>query len=154
MQVITTSHLYKSIPMHVLDQPEFINAAAWVQTNLTAMELLPVLKSIEADAGRTLDAQRWGPRPLDMDIIFFDNQQIKTDTLTVPHPRWHERAFVCRPVSDLIDSKNSSLPQVRSPQYIAEALTTCDLHCADVQSSILAVARHMARCEAQVVAVS
>eukprot|EP00892_Ulva_mutabilis_P006603 jgi/Ulvmu1/4314/UM002_0035.1 len=111
IKVTKTSHLYKSAPMHVTEQPSFINAAAWVHTSLTASELLPVLKSIEADAGRKLDAQRWGPRPLDLDIIFFESQQVKSEVLTVPHPRWQERPFVCRPVLDLIDTQNASLPQ-------------------------------------------
>lgn len=98
--------------MHVLDQPEFVNAAAWIQTSLQATELLNVLKAVEASAGRQLNAQRWGPRPLDIDIIFFDNDSIETDVLNIPHPRWKDRPFVCRPVLDLLHPQDERLAKV------------------------------------------
>lgn len=98
--------------MHVLDQPDFINAAACVQTNLTATKLLSVLKKVEAGAGRQLDGQRWGPRPLDIDIVFFNNDSIESRVLTVPHLRWQDRPFVCQPILDLYDPQDVNVTKV------------------------------------------
>jgi 2-amino-4-hydroxy-6-hydroxymethyldihydropteridine diphosphokinase / dihydropteroate synthase len=101
MQVLRTSHMYLSAPMHVEDQPKFLNAAALVGTDLDPHALLAHCKDIERNAGRSAGGQRWGPRPLDLDIIFYNSFRCNTEQLTVPHPRWHERPFVSVPVSDL-----------------------------------------------------
>lgn len=99
--------------MHVTDQPMFLNAAIWVETSLSAHKLLKVAKKVEADAGRDFEGRRWGPRPLDIDIIFHEETNFATEELTIPHPRWQDRAFVCRPVLDLCTPETARLAWVR-----------------------------------------
>jgi 2-amino-4-hydroxy-6-hydroxymethyldihydropteridine diphosphokinase len=102
VQVVRTSNLYRSAPMHVTEQPPFLNAAALITTSLPPEQLLSTLKRVEASAGRDLHAgQRWGPRPLDLDIIFYGDTTMHSEHLTLPHERWLERPFVALPVSEL-----------------------------------------------------
>ena len=101
VQVLRTSNLYQSQPMHVVEQPPFLNAAALMDTPLPAAELLKRIKSAEAAAGRDFAGQRWGPRPLDIDIIFHGGGACSTESLTLPHPRWKERPFVTLPICEL-----------------------------------------------------
>ena len=82
------------------DQPDYLNAVCEFQTQLDADSLLNALQSIEQHAGRKRDIH-WGPRTLDLDIIWYENFTSATDRLTVPHPRAHLRAFVVRPLLDL-----------------------------------------------------
>ena len=88
--------------MYVTDQPAFLNAAALIATKQLPQELLATLKATEELAGRNTEGgARWGPRPLDLDIVFHDRGPVATSTLTVPHARWRERPFVTIPVADL-----------------------------------------------------
>ncbi len=82
------------------DQPDYLNAVCAFETQLDPLALLRALQRIEAEAGRTREV-RWGPRTLDLDIIWVENFHSDTATLTVPHPRAHERAFVLQPLVDL-----------------------------------------------------
>lgn len=103
IKVLRTSLLYETAPVHVTDQAPFINAALLARTDLPPLQLLYDLKQVEKATGRDLaTGQRWGPRPLDLDVIFYGPQKIDHDALTVPHPRWSERAFVLAPVADLL----------------------------------------------------
>ena len=81
-------------------QPDYINAAAQLQTSLSPEALLDLLQAIEQqqDRVRTL---RWGPRTIDLDILLYDNLEQDTARLTIPHPRMHERAFVLLPLADI-----------------------------------------------------
>jgi 2-amino-4-hydroxy-6-hydroxymethyldihydropteridine diphosphokinase len=95
-KVLRTSLLYETAPMHVTEQPAFINAAVLARTDLPPLQLLYGVKQIEKAAGRDLaTGQRWGPRPLDLDIIFYGPQRIDHESLTVPHPRWGAGRFRC-----------------------------------------------------------
>ncbi|KAI8464202.1 MAG: Dihydropteroate synthase-like protein [Monoraphidium minutum] len=103
IKVLRTSLLYETAPMHVTDQPPFINAALLARTDLPPLQLLYHLKQIEKATGRDLQTgQRWGPRPLDLDVIFYGPQAIDHEALTVPHPRWEQRPFVQAPLADLL----------------------------------------------------
>jgi len=97
------SDAYETKPVGPIPQGEFLNAAAAIDTTLTPTELLAELQRIEQDAGRADTSQRikWGPRELDLDILFFDDQVIATDTLSVPHPMLHDRWFVLKPLADI-----------------------------------------------------
>jgi 2-amino-4-hydroxy-6-hydroxymethyldihydropteridine diphosphokinase len=98
---VTLSKWYKSKAIGGPDnQPDYINAVCRLETNLTPFQLLKALQNVEQLAGRTREV-RWGPRTLDLDIIWYENFTSNTSTLTVPHPRAHERAFVLKPLSDL-----------------------------------------------------
>jgi 7,8-dihydro-6-hydroxymethylpterin-pyrophosphokinase len=78
-----------------------------VDTALGPASLLRAVKQMEADQGRT-PGERWGPRPVDIDILLYDKQEINTPTLVIPHPRMWERAFVLRPLADLVPDLISS----------------------------------------------
>ena len=70
------------------DQPNFLNAALLARTHLQPLELLKVLKDLEAKAGRQAGGVRFGPRPLDLDIIFYGGQEVRHERLEIPHPRY------------------------------------------------------------------
>jgi pantoate--beta-alanine ligase len=82
-------------------QGPFLNGAAELRTVLPPLALLGVLQALEAEAGRRLPAPRNHPRPLDLDLLFYGDQTIDTKDLVVPHPRWHAREFVRRPLREL-----------------------------------------------------
>ncbi|KAJ1978041.1 trifunctional dihydropteroate synthetase [Dimargaris verticillata] len=103
-RVTNTSFLYCTPPMYRTDQAKFLNCACTVQTNLAPKALLVFLKSIEADMGRDLalaTQKRNGPRPIDLDILFYDRLVLTTDDLVIPHPRIAERLFVLFPLDDI-----------------------------------------------------
>lgn len=94
------SRLYRTRPWGVLDQPDFVNAAARITTSLSPRGLLERLQAIEARAGRVRGV-RYGPRTLDLDLLLYGDAVIREPDLVVPHPRLHERAFVLAPLADL-----------------------------------------------------
>jgi len=94
------SPLYRSAPVDAAAQPDYINAVAAVQTSLSAGQLLDALQAIEAHHGR-LRPYRNAPRTLDLDLLLYDEVAFASPTLTLPHPRMHQRAFVLRPLLDL-----------------------------------------------------
>lgn len=95
--------LYETEPAYVTDQPLFLNSAIRGTTALGPHELLKVLKQIERDLGRT-DGVRYGPRPIDLDILFYGKFKLKSESLTIPHERIWERPFVVAPLVDLLAS--------------------------------------------------
>jgi len=99
--VAACSPLYGSRPMGPQDQPDFVNAVAWLHTELSPHELLAELQRLEADAGRERGGQRWGPRPLDLDLLVWNGREMADDRLTLPHPGIAERAFVLCPFADI-----------------------------------------------------
>ena len=98
---IAFSSLYRSPPMGPADQPSYVNAVMGVRTGLTAAALLARLQQIEAAQGRVRTGERWGPRTLDLDLLLFDEEQIATPDLTVPHVGIAERAFVLYPLAEI-----------------------------------------------------
>ena len=80
-----TSFLYETAPAYMTDQPAFLNAACRVGTELGPLELLAALKQVENDLGRT-ESVRYGPRVVDLDILFFDDIVFETPELRIPHP--------------------------------------------------------------------
>ena len=98
--VQAVSALYESAPWGVTDQPPFLNAVAAITTPLAPSDLLRAVKRIERAAGRRA-GPRWGPRPLDIDLLLYDDQRVNTPDLIIPHPRLAERRFVLAPLQDL-----------------------------------------------------
>lgn len=94
------SSLWNSAAWGLTDQPDFLNACILVRTELAPMALLDTCRSIESMCGRVRDV-RWGPRTLDIDILFYGAEQIETETLTLPHPRMLERNFVLAPLAEI-----------------------------------------------------
>ncbi len=82
-------------------QEDFLNTVVELQTEKLPAELLTLLKSIEKQLGRVPGGVRWGPRPIDLDILFYDDAIIRTPDLEIPHPRLHERLFVLEPLAQL-----------------------------------------------------
>jgi 2-amino-4-hydroxy-6-hydroxymethyldihydropteridine diphosphokinase len=102
--VLERSPVYESDPKYMTDQPRFLNMALAAETELDAPSLLVFLKSIEERLGR-VPGERNGPRPIDLDIVFFGNDVIDLPDLTVPHPRLAERAFVLRPLAAIASAR-------------------------------------------------
>ncbi len=99
-RLVARSSLWRSAPVGYLDQPDFVNAVAELETTLEAETLLAHLLDIERRHGRVREFQN-APRTLDLDIALYGDQRIDTPTLTVPHPRMHGRAFVLLPLNQL-----------------------------------------------------
>lgn len=97
---VARSPLYRSEPVGPPDQPNYINAVAYLETQLAPKVLLTALQDIEKVQGRVRTV-RWGPRTLDLDILLYDNLIQDDPCLTLPHPRIPERAFVLYPLHDL-----------------------------------------------------
>lgn len=100
-RLLKQSRLYRTEPVDYLDQDWFVNCVVQIETCLDPFQLLAVLQEIQKKAGRVQDAIRFGPRILDMDIIFFDETVIDHPDLTLPHPRMHLRRFVLKPLCDM-----------------------------------------------------
>jgi 2-amino-4-hydroxy-6-hydroxymethyldihydropteridine diphosphokinase len=94
------SSLYRSAPVGYLDQPDFINAVAQIETDLTPRALLDQLLAIERRYGRVRDFPN-APRTLDLDILLYGECIVQEPRLTIPHPRMHERAFVLVPLAEI-----------------------------------------------------
>ena len=100
---IQRAPLYVSKAVGFTEQADFLNTVISGQTELSPQALIQVIDDVEQQVGR-VQRFRWGPREIDIDIIFYGNQILKTESLTIPHPSFQERDFVLRPLVDL-DSK-------------------------------------------------
>jgi len=100
LRVEKVSSVYDTEPVGNVDQPRFLNLVCQVHTKLAPMELLTLAKGIERKLGR-VSGKRNAPRPIDIDILFYDDQVIETPELVIPHPRLAERAFVLTPLAEI-----------------------------------------------------
>ncbi|MCF7914192.1 MAG: dihydropteroate synthase [Spirochaetaceae bacterium] len=100
LQVTAVSPVYETDPVGYADQGKFLNAAARLETSLAPETLLQRLMEIEQQLQRRRDIH-WGPRTIDLDILFYDQQRISSDDLEIPHPRLSERMFVVAPLHDI-----------------------------------------------------
>lgn len=104
-RLVALSRMYRTPAWGPVPQPDYVNAAAAIDTTLAPMELLDALLAIERDAGRDRSAvAQWGPRTLDLDLLLYGDAVIDVPGLHVPHPRLHERAFVIVPLADIAPS--------------------------------------------------
>lgn len=94
------SPLYRTAPVGYVDQADFLNQVVGLRTALGPRELLVATKAIEDRAGRVRTI-RWGPRPVDIDIVWYDGSPVRDERLEIPHPRLEERRFVLEPLADL-----------------------------------------------------
>ena len=119
VQLKASSPLYSTPPVGgPQGQPDFMNAVLEIDTELAAVELLLFCQQLEHESGR-IRTVHWGPRPLDIDLLFVDNQILDSNQLTLPHPRLAERHFVLRPLCDLA-------PQLQHPQLQCSMLELLD----------------------------
>lgn len=99
---LKASSVYDTDPVGDPDQPRFLNAVACLETELTPGEVLWNLLLIEQRLGRVRSkTRRWAPRTIDLDLIFYGDQVVEEEGLTVPHPEAHQRAFVLAPLAEL-----------------------------------------------------
>jgi len=99
--IVARSPFYESEPVDFTEQDWFLNAALKIETGLDPLTLLDKLQEIQRSLGRKEGGVRFGPRVLDLDIIFFGEKIINSDRLVVPHPRAHKRRFVLQPICDI-----------------------------------------------------
>ncbi len=100
IEKVRPSPFYETAPFGVTDQAPFINLVIEMYTTLSPFKLLRMLKSMEKELGR-VRRFHWGPREIDLDILLYETEIITSDTLEVPHPGMHERAFVLVPACDI-----------------------------------------------------
>ncbi|HEY8681958.1 MAG TPA: 2-amino-4-hydroxy-6-hydroxymethyldihydropteridine diphosphokinase [Rhodanobacter sp.] len=119
--LLQRSHLYRTPPWGMLEQPPFVNAVVQLDTGLSPHVLLDALLEIEQQAGR-VRVERNGPRTLDLDLLHVDGVQLGDARLTLPHPRMAERAFVLLPLRDIA-------PELHLPGWgtVSELLPRLDL---------------------------
>ncbi len=98
--LVSVSDLYETDPIGGPEQDAYLNLVALLETELSARELLELCRRLERGAGRERRV-RWGPRTLDVDVLWVDGETVDEPDLTVPHPRMFERAFVMVPLRDV-----------------------------------------------------
>lgn len=98
------SKLYQTPPWGGIEQPDFLNACVTIYTSLSPQALLAFCLSLESRMGRTRDT-RWGPRTIDIDVLFYEDLQVDEERLQLPHPRMSQRAFVMVPLADIAPDK-------------------------------------------------
>jgi len=124
-RVVTVSSIYLSKPMGPQDQDDYINAVLALDTSLSAIELLDVLQTIEDKAGRVRKKNRWGARILDLDIILYGNDVIKSDRLVIPHYGMTEREFVLLPLAEI--APDLHLPNGNSVKFLSQNIANNDI---------------------------
>jgi 2-amino-4-hydroxy-6-hydroxymethyldihydropteridine diphosphokinase len=115
IRLVNISSVYETDPVGYVDQDLFLNMVIKVQTSLSALELLDLCLKIEVELGRKREI-KWGPRTIDLDILTFNQENIESEKLHVPHPRMLERAFVLVPLVEI--DENLRLPGVDKPLNI------------------------------------
>jgi len=99
-KLLAKSSFYKTKPIGYTDQDWFVNGVIKIETDLEPADLLRALKDIESHLGRR-ETFRWGPREIDLDILFFDDKELHFGELQIPHPHLHERQFVLIPIIEI-----------------------------------------------------
>jgi 2-amino-4-hydroxy-6-hydroxymethyldihydropteridine diphosphokinase len=120
IKLIKASSLFKTAPIGYDNQPDFINAVAEIETDLSPLELLHTLLAIEAKHGRERPFPN-APRVLDLDVLLYANVEFNTAELTLPHPRMHTRGFVMLPLAEIAPKIN-----IGNHGYADELASKCD----------------------------
>ncbi len=122
VRTLRESPVYETAPWGLLDQPAFLNQVIEAETDLAPHQLLARLKQVEREMGR-VETVRYGPRIIDLDILFYNDEVIDLPSLVIPHPRIRERAFVLVPLADLAPDKLDPL----SGKSVREMLQEVDV---------------------------
>ncbi|MBR7554322.1 2-amino-4-hydroxy-6-hydroxymethyldihydropteridine diphosphokinase [Allobacillus sp. GCM10007491] len=117
IKMIHQSSVYETAPVGYTDQDYFLNMVVEVETVYTPEELLTACQSIEQSLGRRRTIKN-GPRTIDLDLLIYGNETVKTEQLTIPHPRMKERAFVLVPLAEIDASIEIGGKQVR--EYVSK----------------------------------
>jgi 2-amino-4-hydroxy-6-hydroxymethyldihydropteridine diphosphokinase len=118
-ELVAASALYRTAPVGGPPQPDFLNAAARLSFRGSALALLRCLRELERAAGR-VRRERWGPRILDLDILWIKGLRLSTPRLTVPHPRLRQRAFALRPLVDVAADATDPIDGVHYRDVLAQ----------------------------------
>jgi 2-amino-4-hydroxy-6-hydroxymethyldihydropteridine diphosphokinase len=114
VRLLARSSDYSTPPWGVEDQPRFVNLCIRVDTNLTPHALLSRAQAVERGLGREREKERrWGPRPIDIDLLAYDDVALSTPDLILPHPRLFERAFVLIPLAEIAPERTIAGRRVR-----------------------------------------
>jgi 2-amino-4-hydroxy-6-hydroxymethyldihydropteridine diphosphokinase len=116
-RVVKKSSLYRSAPVGYANQPDFINAVAQLETGLPAERLLAEMQDVEARHGRERSFPN-APRTLDLDLLLYGDLRLSGASLTIPHPRMHERAFVLKPLLEIAPHLPFEQPKDQSVERI------------------------------------
>lgn len=116
LEIISVSPVYETAPWGNLNQPHFLNLCLAANSQLSPLDLLAAVKRLEVDLGRQ-PAEMWGPRLIDIDLLTYDELLFESDSLTLPHPRLAERAFVLAPLADIAPTGDIPSPAGARPTY-------------------------------------
>ena len=105
IKIISKSSFYQTSPIGPIQQEWFINSAIKINTSLTPIKLLTNLLNIESTMGR-VRKEKWGPRLIDLDLLFYDNQILNEEKITIPHPEISKRNFVLIPLCEIAENLN------------------------------------------------
>ena len=103
LELIRVSSVFETAAVGYTDQADFLNIAVHLKTTISSVEMLNICQEIERELGRVREF-RWGPRVIDLDILLYNQENIETENLIVPHPRMYERAFVLVPLVEITPS--------------------------------------------------
>lgn len=131
--VETVSAVYETAAVGFTDQADFLNIAVHVKTALSPLAMLDVCQAIENELGR-VRTMRWGPRVIDLDILLYNNENMNTERLILPHPRMYERAFVLIPLFDVVATQSEQLTKARDIVMQMDANTEGVRHVMQQQS--------------------
>ncbi|MGX4667721.1 2-amino-4-hydroxy-6-hydroxymethyldihydropteridine diphosphokinase [Cerasibacillus sp. JNUCC 74] len=119
ISILKQSSIYETAPVGYTNQADFLNMVIQAETDCTPIELLDYCQQIEKELGRKRTI-RFGPRTIDLDILLYNQENIKMERLTIPHPRMHERAFVLVPLNEI--APNTVLPLTMENKRVVDAI--------------------------------
>ncbi|MFQ5329320.1 MAG: 2-amino-4-hydroxy-6-hydroxymethyldihydropteridine diphosphokinase [Thermodesulfobacteriota bacterium] len=131
------SSFYETKPWGYAKQEDFINCVVEAATSLGVGELLALLQKIERDVGRDgVAAMRWGPRIIDLDILFYGDTVVEEEGLNIPHPHLHERAFVLAPLAEIAPDLIHPRLKVTTLEMLAEVVDKSGVRMLDTSHAV------------------